>query len=164
VFSYPLVIIANIPIFWQYFEKIGSFCELYPNDRAICQNVRQGIGVPLQRELQIIIAMRKFFKVMTAVLAVLGCTSVANAQEPQKEGFMKRAFRDMKESAKLQHQIDKANFQATKLETKAFYEEQKRLSNPSVRTAAEKQRMQKELEAANKRVADAQAKLDATKQ
>lgn len=108
--------------------------------------------------------MRKFFKVMTIVLAVLGCTSVANAQEPQKEGFLKRAFRDMKESAKLQHQIDKANFQATKLETKAFYEEQKRLSKPSVRTAAEKQRMQKELEAANKRVADAQAKLDATKQ
>ena len=101
---------------------------------------------------------------MTVVLAVLGCTSVANAQEPQKEGFLKRAFRDMKESAKLQHQIDKANFQATKLETKAFYEEQKRLSKPSVRTAAEKQRMQKELEAANKRVADAQAKLDATKQ
>lgn len=101
---------------------------------------------------------------MTAVLAVLGCTSAANAQEPQKEGFLKRAFRDMKESAKLQHQIDKANFQATKLETKAFYEEQKRLSKPSVRTAAEKQRMQKELEAANKRVADAQAKLDATKQ
>ena len=54
--------------------------------------------------------MRKFFKVMTVVLAVLGCTSVANAQEPQKEGFLKRAFRDMKESAKLQHQIDKANF------------------------------------------------------
>ena len=143
---------------------MDAFPELYPNDRAICQNARQGIGVPLQREHQIIIAMRKFFKVMTAVLAVLGCTSVADAQEPQKEGFLKRAFRDMKESAKLQHQIDKANFQATKLETKAFYEEQKRLSKPSVRTAAEKQRMQKELEAANKRVADAQAKLDATKQ
>ena len=96
---------------------------------------------------------------------MLGVAFVANAQEDAaKEDFMKRAFRDMKESAKLQHQIDKANFQATKLETKAFYEEQKRLSKPSVRTAAEKQRMQKELEAANKRVADAQAKLDATKQ
>ena len=66
-------------------------------------------------------------------IALLGCcTLTASAQEEtQKEGFLKRAFRDMKESAKLQRQIDKANFQATKLETKAFYLEQKRLSKPS---------------------------------
>jgi predicted nucleic acid-binding Zn-ribbon protein len=109
--------------------------------------------------------MKKFMKGFSLLIAMLGVAFVANAQEDgAKEGFTKRAFRDMKECAKLQHQIDKANFQATKLETKAFYEEQKRLSKPSVRTAAEKQRMQKELEAANKRVADAQAKLDATKQ
>ena len=52
------------------------------------------------------------------------CTLTATAQdETQKEGFLKRAFRDMKESAKLQRKIDKANFQAKKLETKAFYQE-----------------------------------------
>ena len=88
----------------------------------------------------------------------------ASAQEEVKQdGFMKRAFRDMKESAKLQHQIDRANFRAVKLETKAFYEEQKRLSKPSVRTAAERERMQRELEAANRRVEEAQAKVDNVK-
>lgn len=101
---------------------------------------------------------------------MLGCTLNAVAQDNQtvgeetkKEGFMKKAFRDMKESARLQRQIDRANFQAVKLETKAFYQEQKRLSKPSVRTAAEKERMQKELEAANKRVVEAKAKVDAAK-
>ena len=98
-------------------------------------------------------------------IALLGCcTLTASAQEEtQKEGFLKRAFRDMKESAKLQRQIDKANFQATKLATKAFYQEQKRLSKPSVRTAAERERMNKELEAANKRVEEAKAKVEAAK-
>ena len=101
---------------------------------------------------------------MSIVSVMLGCTVAANAENTEaKDGFFRRAFRDMKESAKLQRQIDRANFQATKLETKAFYQEQKRLSKPSVRSAAEKERMQKELEAANQRVAEAQAKVDAAK-
>lgn len=114
--------------------------------------------------------MNKFLKGMSIVSAMLGCTLNAGAQDNQtvveetkKEGFMKRAFRDMEESARLQRQIDKANFQAVKLESKAFYQEQKRLSKPSVRSAGEKERMQKELEAANQRVAEAQAKVQATK-
>lgn len=101
--------------------------------------------------------MNRLFKTAGILAILLGCTVSADAQETQtakeetkKESFMKKAFRDMKESARLQRQIDKANFQATKLETKAFYEEQKRLSKPSARTAAEKERMQKELEAAKK--------------
>lgn len=83
--------------------------------------------------------------------------------QEKKESFLKRAFRDMKESAKLQHKIDKANYEATKLESKAFYQEQKRQSNPKVRTAAEKARMEQELEAAEQRKAEAQAKLDSIK-
>ena len=83
--------------------------------------------------------------------------------QEKKEGFLKRAFRDMKESAKLQHKIDKANYEATKLESKAFYQQQKRQSNPKVRTAAEKARMEQELEAAEQRKAEAQAKLDSIK-
>lgn len=77
--------------------------------------------------------------------------------------FFNGAFDDMKESAKLQHKIDKANYEATKLESKAFYQEQKRQSNPKVRTAAEKARMEQELEAAEQRKAEAQAKLDSIK-
>lgn len=108
--------------------------------------------------------MKKFLRRISLLLAVLGCTMTASAQEEVKQdGFMKRAFRDMKESAKLQRQIDKANFKAVKLETKAFYEEQKRLSRPSVRTAAERERMQRELETANRRVDEAQAKVDSVK-
>lgn len=114
--------------------------------------------------------MNKFVKSLGLMSLMLGFGVCAQAQEPaqpeeiKKENFMKRAFRDMKESAKLQHQIDKANFKAQRLETKAFYEEQKRLSKPAARTAAEKERMQQELEAANQRVAAAQAKVNTAKQ
>lgn len=111
--------------------------------------------------------MNKFMKIMGAAALMAGINTGAMAQEKtlesEKPGFFKQAFRDMKESAKLQRQIDKANFQAAKLESKAFYQEQKRLSKPSVRTAAEKERMQKELEAANKRVEEAKAKVEASK-
>ena len=117
-------------------------------------------------------------EIVMASMAML-LASVANAQEntpaiqseqtqteqqtEKKEGFFKRAFRDMKESAHLQHKIDKANYEATKLESKAFYQEQKRLSNPKVRTASEKARMEQELAAANERKQAAKAKLDSIK-
>ena len=69
-------------------------------------------------------------EIVMASMAML-LASVANAQEntpatqseqtqteqqaEKKDGFFKRAFRDMKESARLQHKIDKANYEATKL-------------------------------------------------
>ena len=108
--------------------------------------------------------MNKFMKIMgvAALMTGISTGAFAQEQETEKPGFFKQAFRDMKESAKLQRKIDKANFQAVKLETKAFYQEQKRLSKPSVRSAAEKERMQKELEAANKRVEEAKAKVEAS--
>lgn len=37
--------------------------------------------------------------------------------------FFKKAFSDMKESAKVQHKVDKANFAAAKAEAKANFEE-----------------------------------------
>ena len=37
--------------------------------------------------------------------------------------FLKNAFHDMKESAKAQHQVDKANFEAVKAESKAQWEQ-----------------------------------------
>ena len=36
---------------------------------------------------------------------------------------LQKAFRDMKESAKQQHEVDKANFEAVKAESKANFEE-----------------------------------------
>ena len=37
-------------------------------------------------------------------------------------GFFKKAFADMKESAKAQHEVDKANFQVAKAEARANFE------------------------------------------
>lgn len=51
--------------------------------------------------------------------------------------FFKNAFRDMAESARAQHEVDKANFAAVKAESKANFEEAKAISKPSVRKAAE---------------------------
>ena len=46
------------------------------------------------------------------------------------KNFFKNAFNDMKESAKAQHEVNKANFQAAKAEAKANWEEAKAMSNP----------------------------------
>ena len=37
--------------------------------------------------------------------------------------FFKKAFGDMKETAKAQHEVDKANFEAVKAESRANFEE-----------------------------------------
>ena len=44
--------------------------------------------------------------------------------------FFKKAFEDMKESARSQHKVDKANFEAVKAESKARWEEAKANANP----------------------------------
>ena len=49
--------------------------------------------------------------------------------------FLKKAFNDMKESAKAQHEVDKANFAAVKAESKAQWEEAKAMGNPATRKA-----------------------------
>lgn len=43
--------------------------------------------------------------------------------EEKKENFFKKAFKEMAESAKAQHEVDKANLQAVKAESKANFEE-----------------------------------------
>ena len=43
-------------------------------------------------------------------------------------GFLKKAFNDMKESAKKQHEIDKENFDAVKADSKARFEEAKKIN------------------------------------
>ena len=77
------------------------------------------------------------------------------------KNFFKKAFSDMKESTKAQHEVDKANFAATKAESKAQWEEAK--MSPAARQA----KMQKEREAqiaeANKRKDAAEARIDAAK-
>lgn len=54
--------------------------------------------------------------------------------------FFKKAFKDIKESAKAQHQVDKANLEAVKAESRAQWEEAK--MSPQAR--AEKMQAERE--------------------
>lgn len=77
--------------------------------------------------------------------------------------FFKNAFRDMAESARAQHEVDKANFAAVKAESKANFEEAKAMSKPSVRKAAEQAKRQEQINAANERIAEANERIDAAR-
>ena len=92
--------------------------------------------------------MKTFMKIMGIVALMTGITTGAKAQEltqeTEKPGFFKQAFRDMKESAKRQREIDKANFKAQKMETKAFYQEQeyqKQMAEAKARQEAAQKRI-----------------------
>ncbi|MBE5786679.1 MAG: hypothetical protein E7324_03980 [Clostridiales bacterium] len=77
--------------------------------------------------------------------------------------FLKKAIQDMKESAKAQHEVDKANFSAAKAEAKAQWEEAKAMSKPDTRQTIMRQERDRQLEEANARQAAAQARIDAVK-
>ncbi len=96
-------------------------------------------------------------------------------------GFFKKAFSDMKDSAKAQHEVDKANFAAAKAEAKANFEEN-RFHNtyakakadakkswddahmsPSERTAKIREENAARVAAANERTEAANARYDAAK-
>ena len=75
--------------------------------------------------------------------------------------FFKRAFSDMKESTRAQHEVDKANFAAAKAEAKANWEEAK--MSPSQRQAKMQEERDAQIAAANERRAAAEARIDAAK-
>ena len=95
--------------------------------------------------------------------------------------FLKKAFNDMKESAKAQHEVDKANFEAAKAEAKANFEENRGTNtfrkakadskkvwddahmSPSERTAQVREEQQKQIDAAKKREIAANERIDAAK-
>ena len=92
-----------------------------------------------------------------------GAMAQEQTQEKEKPGFLKQAFRDMKESAKRQREIDRANFRAQKLETKAFYEEQKAKRNPEIRKMVQEQEYQQQMSEAKARQEAAQKRIDEAK-
>ncbi len=63
-------------------------------------------------------------------------------------------FKDMKENARLQHEVDKANFRAAKAESKAVWEEAK--MSPKAR----QKMMQEERK---EQIAEANARIDVAK-
>ncbi len=95
--------------------------------------------------------------------------------------FFKNAFKDMGESAKAQHEVDKANLKAAKAEAKANFEENRGTNtfkkakadakknwddaHMSPKERAEKTRVeqQKQIEEANKRIEEANARYEAAK-
>jgi len=105
--------------------------------------------------------MKKYLRALgiVAIMATVATVAIAEevTTEPEKGGFFKQAFRDMRESAKQQREIDRANFKAQKMETKAFYEEQKALSNPKARKAMQKEEYRKQM-------ADAKARQEAAEE
>lgn len=95
--------------------------------------------------------------------------------------LLKKAFNDMKESAKLQHEVDKANFAAVKAESKANFEENRGKNtlkkakaqakqswddahvSPSQRAEKTRLAQQAQIEAANQRKEAAKARLEELK-
>ena len=99
----------------------------------------------------------------------------------KKENFFKKAFKDMAENAKAQHQVDKANFAAAKAEARANFEENRGSNtwkkakamakqnwedakmSPSERTAKMREDQAKQIEEANARIEAANARYEAAK-
>lgn len=95
--------------------------------------------------------------------------------------FLKNAFRDMKESAKAQHEVDKANFAAAKAESKAHFEENRGRNtyakaklnakkswddahmSPSERAAKAQEDRNRQIAEANARTAAANERYEAAK-
>ncbi len=77
--------------------------------------------------------------------------------------FFKDAFEDMKESAKAQHEVDKAEFEAVKAESKANWEEAKAMSKPETRKALMQEERDEKIAQANVRKAAAEQRIEATK-
>ena len=85
--------------------------------------------------------------------------------------FFKKAFGDMKESAKAQHEVDKAEFEAVKAESKASFEEN-RFHNTYAKAKADakknrddahmspSERAAKEQEARDTRIAEAKKRTE----
>lgn len=76
--------------------------------------------------------------------------------------FLKKAFNDMKESAREQHQVDKANFAAAKAESRAQWEEAK--MSPAGRREKQSSERMEQLAAANERIAAAGERIEYAKE
>ena len=78
-------------------------------------------------------------------------------------GFFRKAFANMKESAREQHEVDKANFAAAKAESKARWEEAKAMGNPETRKSAMQAAREEQIKEANERIAEAEERINAAK-
>ena len=77
--------------------------------------------------------------------------------------FFKDAVNDMKESAKAQHEVDKANFAAVKAESRAQWEEAKAMGDPKRRKRMMQAEREEQLLSALERKAEAEERAAAAK-
>ena len=77
------------------------------------------------------------------------------------KSFFKNAFSDMGKSAKAQHEVDKAQLEAVKAESKAQWEEAK--MTPAGRQALMQDERDAQIAAAQERTAAAQERIDLAK-
>lgn len=77
--------------------------------------------------------------------------------------FFKKALGDMKESAKAQHQVDKANLAAAKAESKAQWEEAKVMGKPETRKKMMQAERDEQIVKANERIAAANKRISNAK-
>lgn len=75
--------------------------------------------------------------------------------------FLKKALRDMKKSAKAQHEVDKANFAAAKALARANWEEAK--MSPAARAEKMQRERDEQIAEANKRREAAEERISAAK-
>lgn len=68
----------------------------------------------------------------------------------------------MAESARAQHEVDKANLEAAKMQAKASWEEAK--TSPKGRQALEQQKRDEQIAAAKAKSAEAQERIDFAKE
>ena len=112
--------------------------------------------------------MKSFIKLACISKLLLGSATELHAeefvQEKEKVGFFKRAFNDMKESTRRQHEIDKANFKAHKLEAKASFEEHKAQNSRKTRKAIEEREYQEQMQEAKARQEAAEKRIEKAKQ
>lgn len=74
--------------------------------------------------------------------------------------FFKNAFNDMKESAKAQHEVDKANFEAVKAESKANWEEAKAMGRVDTGKAMMQAEREQQISDAKERTKAAYERID----
>ena len=74
-----------------------------------------------------------------------------------------KAFKSMKDSAKAQHELDKANFAAAKAEARANFAEAKAMSRKDTREALATEEREAQIAEANERIANAEARIKAAK-
>lgn len=73
--------------------------------------------------------------------------------------FFKKAFADMKESAKAQHEVDKANFAAVKAESKANFAQAKAMGKPENYKKIRQAELENEKAEAEERIKAAEEKI-----